>query len=186
MITIFPYKDRWPDEFRMIATRIQNAVGDRMLAIHHIGSTSVPQLAAKDVIDIQVTVFDLTASMQKQLEEIGFALSPHQQDHCPPGMQLPADELAKRHYRGTDRPCNLHIRKVGTFNQRYPILFRDYLRLHPMARDAYGEIKMQLAKYFPDNPDAYYDIKDPVCDALMAGAFEWAKTNQWNPGPSDR
>jgi hypothetical protein len=49
----------------------------------------------------------------------------------------------------------------------------------------YGEIKRQLAKYFPEDADAYYDIKDPVCDALMAGALEWAKFHNWMPGPSE-
>lgn len=54
-----------------------------------------------------------------------------------------------------------------------------------MALHAYAEIKRQLAKYFPENVDAYYDIKDPVCDALMSGAFEWAKTHSWMAGPTD-
>jgi hypothetical protein len=54
-----------------------------------------------------------------------------------------------------------------------------------MASNAYAEIKRQLARYFPDDADAYYDIKDPVCDALMAGALEWAKLCNWTPGPSE-
>jgi len=53
-----------------------------------------------------------------------------------------------------------------------------------MARNAYGEIKKQLARYFPDNLDAYYDIKDPACDLIISGAIEWAKTSQWAPGSS--
>jgi hypothetical protein len=51
-----------------------------------------------------------------------------------------------------------------------------------MARDAYGEMKKQLAFYFPQNADAYYDIKDPACDIILAGAFEWAKASRWTPG----
>ena len=54
-----------------------------------------------------------------------------------------------------------------------------------MATDAYAEIKRQLARYFPQNADAYYDVKDPVCDAIMAGALEWASTAGWRQGPSD-
>lgn len=185
MIEIITYQARWPTEFKNIGSKIRAAVGDKAFAIHHIGSTSVPNLAAKDVIDIQMTVTSLDVQIQSQLKEIGFELSPHQQDHCPSGMKLPANDLEKRHYRGAERKINLHIRKHNAFNQRYPILFRDFLRSNAVAADAYGEIKRQLAKYFSDNSDAYYDIKDPVCDALIAGAFLWAKSTDWNPGPTE-
>jgi GrpB-like predicted nucleotidyltransferase (UPF0157 family) len=182
MIEIISYQNRWPEEFKVIGAKIRNAVGDKAIAIHHIGSTSVPNLAAKDVIDIQMSVASLDVQIQSQLQAIGFELGPHTQDHCPLGLQLPSSELEKRYYQGTNPKINLHIRKQGAFNQVYPILFRDFLRSNSLATEAYGEIKRQLAKYFPDNVDAYYDIKDPVCDALMAGAFEWSKANQWQQG----
>lgn len=185
MIEIVSYKAGWVAEFKQIASSIRSAVGDQAYAIHHIGSTSVPNIAAKDVIDIQMTVLDLDVSIENQLAEIGFHLSPHRQDHCPPGMQIASHELEKRHYRGRPRLANLHIRKLGAFNQRYAILFRDFLRSNVLAANAYGEIKIQLAKYFPENADAYYDVKDPVCDAIMAGAFQWAASSQWAPGPTD-
>ncbi len=185
MIEIIPYQTRWPEEFKAIGSKIRTAVGDKAFAIHHIGSTSIPDLPAKDVIDIQMTVANLDIQIQSQLKEIGFEISPHRQDHCPPGMKLSPNDLEKRHYRGAKRKINLHIRKQGAFNQHYPILFRDFLRSNSVAAHAYGEIKCQLAKYFSDNAEAYYDIKDPVCDALMAGAFLWAKSNDWNPGPTE-
>ena len=70
-------------------------------------------------------------------------------------------------------------------NQRYALLCRDYLRSQPRAADAYGEIKAQLAGYFPNDADAYYAIKDPVFDVLMAGAEVWAATTHWREPPSD-
>lgn len=185
MIEIVNYKISWPEEFQKIAFQIKSLVGEHALAIHHIGSTSVPGLAAKDVIDIQMTTSDLNVPIAESLKKMGFFKSSHEQDHCPPGLFLSAVDLEKRHYRGTVRAAHLHIRKQGTFNQRYPILFRDFLRAHPMASDAYGEIKKQLSNYFPENVDAYYDIKDPVCDALLSGALVWAKSTDWKPGPSE-
>ncbi len=182
MIEIVPYQPRWTEEFLTISEKIENAVGKYALAIHHIGSTSVPNLAAKDVIDIQITVKDLTLPLEGLLSAIGFELTQHTVDHCPPGMKIATEELEKRAYRGKGRRVNLHVRKQGSFNQRYPILFRDFLRANPMARDAYSEIKKQLARYFPENVDAYYDIKDPACDLIIAGAIEWARTNHWEPG----
>jgi len=67
-------------------------------------------------------------------------------------MTLAGDHLEKRFFRVRDRRINLHVRRSGAFNQRYPILFRDYLRATPAARDAYGEIKKQLARYFLKMP----------------------------------
>ena len=184
MIKILPYQERWPEEFQIIARQIKSACGDQVLAVHHIGSTSVPGLAAKDIIDVQITVENLAVPISASLTRIGFESTEITMDHCPPGMALAPDELEKRYYRFKDRRVQLHVRKRGTFNQRYPILFRDFLRANPVARDAYGVIKMQLARYFPENVDAYYDIKDPVCDIIIAAAAEWANANHWELGPN--
>ena len=83
------------------------------------------------------------------------------------------------------RPTHLHVRAQGRANQRYALLFRDYLRAYPVAAGAYGEIKRALARYHPENWDAYYDIKDPVCDVIWSAAEEWTKMTGWEPGPSD-
>jgi GrpB-like predicted nucleotidyltransferase (UPF0157 family) len=148
--------------------------------IHHIGSTSVPLLAAKDVIDLQITVDNLQNFIEAPLLQIGFEPTQIKKDHCPPGMMLSNDDLMKLYYRVKDRRINLHVRKRGAFNQMYPILFRDYLRTNPLARDAYGEIKKQLARYFPENIDAYYDIKDPVCDLIISNAFDGQRPSNGN------
>ena len=63
MIEIVPYQDRWPGEFAAIGRRLRSALGDAALRIDHIGSTAVPGLAAKDVIDVQVSVLDLDAAV---------------------------------------------------------------------------------------------------------------------------
>jgi len=185
MIEIEPYDSGWPNEFGLIGASIRDALGDRAIAIHHIGSTSVPGLAAKDIIDVQITVSDLSETIVSDMVAFGFILRPFRTDHCPPGMSLPPEELGKLMFIGPGRKANIHVRIAGKFNQRYPLLCRDYLRSHKTAADAYGEIKVQLAKYFPDNVDAYYDIKDPVFDVLMTGANEWAQSESWDLPPTD-
>lgn len=184
MIEIMSYQNRWPQEFQVIAEKVKKAIDEQAIAIHHIGSTSVPYLAAKDIIDIQITVEELTAPIDMALAQFGFVPTEITEDHCPTGMIISQHELQKRFFHSRDRRIHLHIRKVGAYNQRYPILFRDFLRGNPMARDAYGEIKKQLARYFPDNLDIYYDIKDPACDLIILGAIEWAKSIRWTPGSS--
>lgn len=108
-------------------------------------------------------------------------------DHLPPQVPGPASEWEKRYFQPPEgqRPTNLHVRVQGRANQRYALLFRDYLRTHSVAAGAYAEIKRALASYHPENWDAYYDIKDPVCDVIWSAAQEWAKMTGWEPGPSD-
>jgi GrpB-like predicted nucleotidyltransferase (UPF0157 family) len=93
----------------------------------------------------------------------------------------------KLYFRAPDgqRPTHLHVRQEGRANQRYPILFRDYLRAHPGAAETYAIIKRELLRLNPDDVDAYYAVKDPVCDLIMDAARLWSATTGWEPGPSD-
>ena len=84
-----------------------------------------------------------------------------------------------------DRNANIHIRVAGRFNQRYALLCRDYLRSSPAAARAYAEVKRNLAALFPEDAAAYYGVKDPVFDVIMAGAEAWSDSIGWKPGPSD-
>src|SRR4029079_1192646 len=77
------------------------------------------------------------------------------------------------------RPTNVHVRVAGRPNQRYALLFRDYLRVHPAAAAGYADLKRQLAAYHPDDIQAYVNIKDPVCDVIMSAAEEWAARTGW-------
>ncbi len=185
-IEIVPYKATWPDAFQSFASKLKDLLQEDAFAIHHIGSTSVKGLDAKDVIDIQITVKDLTVDLSKKLEFLNvIARTDITRDHCPPGMILKKEELAKRYFNTLDISRNIHVREAGRFNQRYALLCRDYLRSHKTAADAYGEIKRQLARYFPENEDAYYDIKDPMFDIIMTGANDWASYTKWQLPESD-
>jgi GrpB-like predicted nucleotidyltransferase (UPF0157 family) len=77
------------------------------------------------------------------------------------------------------------VRLIGRANQRYALLFRDYLRTHSTAAAAYAQVKAALALLHPDDMDAYYEVKDPVCDIIMCGAEDWAVVSHWVQGPSD-
>ncbi|HET9111405.1 MAG TPA: GrpB family protein [Ktedonobacterales bacterium] len=189
-IDIVPYNPRWPLEFRAIATALRAALGGQALRIDHIGSTSVPGLAAKDVIDLQVTVAALDAeALSKALAPLGYALyGPADHDHLPPGYEDDApEEWSKLFFRAPagQRLTNTHIRRAGRANQRYALLFRDYLRADPLARGGYERVKQALAHLHADDVDAYYDVKDPVCDIIMAGAERWASATGYTPGPPD-
>jgi GrpB-like predicted nucleotidyltransferase (UPF0157 family) len=188
-IEIVPYNNRWPEEFRRIAMPLRAALGALALRIDHIGSTAVPGLAAKDVIDVQVTVATLDApALAAALAPLGY--TPWEGiagDHVPPGYDALPEEWSKLFFRAPagQRRTNLHVRQAGRANQRYALLFRDYLRVEPRAAGAYAQIKEALARLHPQDLDAYYDVKDPVCDIIMAAAERWAAQTQYAPGPSD-
>ncbi|HEY6041809.1 MAG TPA: GrpB family protein [Anaerolineae bacterium] len=187
-IIIVPYKPAWRDEFSALGGTLRRALGQLALRIDHIGSTAVPGLAAKDRIDIQVTVAELAGEVEQALNRIGYKrIVRLTQDHLPPGSNDDPREWSKWVFEPPpgQRPTNLHVRVAGRPNQRYALLFRDYLRAHPATAEAYARVKSALANYHGDDVQAYYDVKDPVCDIIIAGAEDWARTTRWEPGASD-
>ena len=168
---------------------LRNILGELALRIDHIGSTSVPGLAAKDVIDIQITADRLSRNLESAMSLAGFQRLPNiTSDHLPPGKDADAHEWEKWFFQpaSASRRVNVHVRLPGRVNQRYAILFRDYLRAFPAIAQGYGQVKDAIVKYHPEQDmEAYYDIKDPVCDVIHAGAEQWAVATNWQPGPSD-
>jgi GrpB-like predicted nucleotidyltransferase (UPF0157 family) len=181
LIEIVDYDARWPEQYEELAGRLAATFGDRALRIDHIGSTSVPGLAAKPIIDVQVTVRDF-AGVPEALQAAGLEMSDFTRDHRPPGTSVPDDELEKRLASTREPvPANIHVRIDGNFNQRYALLFRDYLRASPAAAEAYARIKRSLADIVGDDRDAYYAVKDPVCDLIMGAAEMWAAETTSQP-----
>jgi GrpB-like predicted nucleotidyltransferase (UPF0157 family) len=180
-IVIVEYRPEWVAEFEAIAEALREALGELALRIDHIGSTAVPGLAAKDIIDIQVTVRDFTPELQAAFEQAGYTRLEFNRDHRPPTSTAPDRDWEKQMYRPgpESRRMNVHVRRAGSANGRYALLFRDYLRAHPLASRAYAQVKMALAEHGPTDWDLYYDVKDPVCDVIMAGAEDWAETTSW-------
>jgi GrpB-like predicted nucleotidyltransferase (UPF0157 family) len=182
MIVIHDYKSSWPQEFEVIRSSILEALGSLALRVDHIGSTSVPGLGAKDVIDIQVTVAELTAEVRQRLVEAGYQHWPaFTRDHAPPGAEEDPALWAKLFFyeRPGERRSNIHLRIQGNPNQRYALLFRDYLRAHPNSARTVERIKRELVKRHAHDEDAYYAIKDPIYDLIWDAAQEWAIHTGW-------
>jgi len=185
-IEIMPYDERWPEEFAGIAAELRHALGALAVRLDHIGSTSVPGLAAKDIIDVQLAVASLAPDLPLSAALATAGYTPVQgivSDHRPPGATGPDADWEKRFYQPPpgQRPTNLHVRVGGRQNWRYALLFRDYLRAHPQAAAAYADLKRRLAAYHGADRDAYTKIKDPACDIVIAAAEEWAAVTRWNP-----
>jgi len=143
-------------------------------------------MAAKDVIDLQVSVEDLDAA-QRQFDRTlrieGFTRLPYERDHVPAWLDDDPCRWAKRFWSRRGHPdgdVNLHIRLAGSPNERLALLFRDWLRAHPAAVPAYAAFKLALARAVPD-VGAYTEIKDPVVDLVMTVAESWAIETGWAP-----
>lgn len=182
MIEIVPYKPEWSLEFERIAAAVRDALGNLALRVDHIGSTSVPGLDAKDIIDVQVSVSRFDERLDEAFRSIGYTLRADiTSDHLPPGAVEGDAEWEKRYYAPPpgQRPTHMHVRILGRANQRYPLLFRDYLRTHLAVARSYAAFKRCLASYHAEDRLTYTLIKDPVCDVIIAAAEEWAQANQW-------
>lgn len=187
MIEIVPYQESWPAEFQQIAAALRSCLGELALRIDHIGSTAVPGLPAKDVIDIQITVAALSEEVTAALSACGYSLPEGVwRDHAPPDFAGPDSAWEKLVFRPPpgQRRTHTHVRVQGRANQRYALLFRDYLRQHPATTAAYAELKRRLAEHLAD-PQRYPEVKDPAVDLIYFAAQAWAEATNWQPGPSD-
>jgi GrpB-like predicted nucleotidyltransferase (UPF0157 family) len=188
MIRIIPYQESWPNEFFVFGAKLRTVLDTYALRIDHIGSTSINQLAAKDIIDIQVTVRHLNPNILEALQSGEFIhILRITGDHIPPGYSQDKNQWKKWLFRTDEnyRPVNVHVRLEGRANQRYALLFRDYLRANQPVAMAYAQAKRALAQYHAGDINAYYDVKDPICDIIIGGAEMWAEHIQWLPSPSD-
>ena len=156
MIIINDYHPTWPREFEALRLSLLEILGPLALRIDHIGSTSVPGLGAKDVIDIQVTVKALTLETRQRLVDAGYHwYEAYTHDHVPLGEDSDPRLWAKLTFSQPQgqRRTNVHLRIQGNPNQRYALLFRDYLRAHPNSARTVEHIKRELVKRHAEDED---------------------------------
>jgi GrpB-like predicted nucleotidyltransferase (UPF0157 family) len=187
VIQIVEYQSTWKSEFLSVGELLRKKLGPMALRIDHIGSTSVPGLCAKDILDIQISVNALGPEIIETMSALGFVKHPDvSADHVPPGFAGGAEAWSKYFFMqpSGQRRMNLHIRKLGNPNQRYAILFRDYLLAHRDVAAAYGELKKRLARSLMHDGD-YPEVKDPAVDLIYFAAEQWAAHSGWSAGASD-
>ena len=186
-----PHREEWAQQAARIAARLTAAAPELILAVDHIGSTAVPGLAAKDVIDLQVAVPDLEAadSAAPLLAAAGFPLVPGVASDTPKPTDPDPGQWQKRFHANADpgRPVNLHVRVAGSPGWRYALMFRDWLREDDKARRLYGEHKAALAALFagPGSTSQYADAKEPwFTEVAWPRMMSWAQAIGWEPPSS--
>jgi GrpB-like predicted nucleotidyltransferase (UPF0157 family) len=177
-IVLMPYNADWRARFLAMGQRLRRALGDDALRIDHEGSTAVPGLVAKPVIDIQVTVASLEPPDRiiSALEPIGVSFRGDNPDRT--------KLLFTGDFRGVGM-ANVHVRPAGSFGEQFQLLFRDFLRADARARARYGDEKEKLAANPWITVDEYAEAKGDVIWAIVRDATRWAAATGWTPGPSD-
>jgi GrpB-like predicted nucleotidyltransferase (UPF0157 family) len=176
-IIVVAYDPNWSKKFCDIALPIRQAMDDIALRIDHIGSTAIPNIAAKPVIDIQISVADFEPFnlIREPLETLGYVWRENNPDKT------------KRYFREADggQSLHIHVRKLGSWSEQYSLLFRDFLRANPKDRDKYGNLKLELAKKFRDDRAGYIKAKDPLIWKITKRAHFWSWESGWEAGNSD-
>jgi GrpB-like predicted nucleotidyltransferase (UPF0157 family) len=158
-IVLAEYDPDWPQWFARAAEGIHAALGDTMLLLEHVGSTSVPGLAAKPLIDIVLVVADTTDedAYVPKLEAIGYVLRVREPDW-----------FEHRMFRGYDPPVNLHVFPPDCEEVERMLAFRDWLRTHDDDRELYARTKRELAAKEWKYVQNYADAKSEVVGEILA------------------
>jgi GrpB-like predicted nucleotidyltransferase (UPF0157 family) len=168
-IEVVPYDPGWPAAFEQEALRLRTALGTLALRVDHNGSTSIPGLAAKPVIDIQVSVAALQplAEYGERLESIGYVHVPHEDDSFCPFFHRP---------RRWPHSHHVHVVESDGLEERRTLAFRDYLRDHVEAAREYERLKLSLTEELgtnsPESREAYARSKTTFIEKIVADALK--------------
>jgi GrpB-like predicted nucleotidyltransferase (UPF0157 family) len=159
-VRVVPYSDAWPAKFAGERERLSRTLGGRALAIEHIGSTAVPRIDAKPIIDIaaKVAAVGIVPDLIAPLAELGYT---YEGEYGLPG----------RHFFIKGRPREFHLHIVDDTTDYWPqwLAFRDLLRRDERARQEYAALKRQLAAQFHDEREKYTAAKSAFIKAAIAG-----------------
>lgn len=176
-VIIVPYDPQWPVLFARLGATLREALGETARRIDHIGSTAVPGLDAKPVLDIQISVVALEpmAPYRLPLERLGYCFRADNPDRT------------KRYFREAPggRRTHLHVRRWGSWAEQAALLLRDYLRAHPEEARRYAALKHTLAGQYGADRLGYTEAKTPFIWETLLQADRWSQATGWEPGPSD-
>lgn len=164
-VIVTPYQSSWPEAFQQAKEQLETIFGDRLLEVHHIGSTAVPGLSAKPILDILPVVDSLDGieAFDAAMEQIGYEAKGE--------FGMPG----RRYYRkgGDNRTHHIHLYADGNPEIIRHVVFRDYLRQHPEEVEAYSTIKERLAHQYPEDISAYIAGKDSFVKTMEQRALAW-------------
>lgn len=159
-VIVVPYDSRWNDEFQKIKSYLEKALEDSILAIEHVGSTSVEGLYAKPIIDIDVIIesYNKFEDVKSRLENLDYY---HEGD-----LGIKDREAFGYNEKNKFMTHHLYVCPRDSEELKRHITFRDYLRTHEEDREKYSEIKLQAAKMYPTDIDSYIETKSACVNEI--------------------
>lgn len=166
-VEVVPHDPRWRDAFKSEAMHVEAALGSNVVAIHHIGSTAIPGIHAKPVIDLLVEVDDIEAidARRSAMETIGYQVMGE--------FGIPGRRYFRKDDRHGARTHQVHAFQAGWAEVERHLAFRDYMIAHPADAQRYSELKRKLAEDYPWDMDGYVDGKDGFIREMDRRAAEW-------------
>ncbi|HEU0301249.1 MAG TPA: GrpB family protein [Longimicrobium sp.] len=151
----------------MVSFSIMAALGENVVAIHHVGSTAIPDIHAKPVIDLLVEVGDIAEvdGRSSAMESLGYEVMGE--------YGIPGRRYFRKDDRGGTRTHHIHAFQAGSEEVERHLAFRDYLIAHPADAQRYSELKRRLAREHPHSMDGYMDGKDGFIKEMDRRAARW-------------
>jgi GrpB-like predicted nucleotidyltransferase (UPF0157 family) len=168
-VTVHPPNPEWIDQFEEEAPKIHQALGGNVVAIHHIGSTSIPDIYAKPIIDLLVEVQEIDAVDNHNATMAALGYEAMGEYGIPGRRYFRKDNDAGR------RTHHVHVFKAGSPEVLRHLAFRDFMTAHPALAQQYSDLKRQLAVQHPDDIDSYMDGKDGFIQEMQRQALEWSE-----------
>ena len=166
-VEVVPHDPRWRDAFEAEAKHVAAALGENVVAIHHIGSTAIPNIYAKPVIDLLVEVRDIAEvdGRSSAMESLGYEVMGEY------GI------IGRRYFRKDNqegiRTHHIHTFEAGSAEVKRHLAFRDYMIAHPAEAQRYSELKRKLAEQHRQSTDGYMDGKDGFIKEMDQRAARW-------------
>ncbi len=157
-LRVSSYREEWKNLFEIEKRDIEKAIGDYIEDIQHVGSTSIPGMSAKPILDIAIAV--------KDFEEARICINPL----CDMGYTFKGENgIPRRHYFLKGEPCTHHIHMLEKINEEWErlILFRDYLRSHQNTAEEYNQLKRELSERLQGDRKAYQAAKSDFVAAVI-------------------
>ncbi|MFL6211985.1 MAG: GrpB family protein [Pyrinomonadaceae bacterium] len=166
-VEVVPHNPQWRDAFEAEAKHVAAALGENVVAIHHIGSTAIPNIYAKPVIDLLVEVRDITEvdGQSSAMESLGYEVMGE--------YGIPGRRYFRKDNQEGIRTHHIHAFEAGSAEVERHLAFRDYMIAHPGDAQRYSELKRRLAEEHPQSIDGYMDGKDGFIKEMDRRATQW-------------
>lgn len=166
-VEVVPHDPKWATAFNLEAAKIAVALGENVVKVHHIGSTSIPGIYAKSIIDVLVEVrnIDEVSNNNPAMKSLGYEAMG---EFGISGRRF----FRKDNVEGV-RTHHIHVFETGSNQVKRHLAFRNYMTAHPEAAREYSELKRNLARQHPADIKSYMDGKDGFIEEIDEKAAQW-------------